>query len=124
MKFRKKPVVIEATQWFKNGDHPDDGTDTFTSGEFVNERCEGRVVRYFRHPNVDGEQLCDGWLTTCGRPAPASPHKVNRSIRSRRLWAMTSRRSVRKSKNLNCDGTMRRRALPPAFPNRTRVCIW
>ena len=23
MKFRKKPVVIEATQWFKDGDHPD-----------------------------------------------------------------------------------------------------
>ncbi len=22
MKFVKKPVVIEATQWFKNGDHP------------------------------------------------------------------------------------------------------
>lgn len=22
MKFRKKPVVIEATQWFKPGDHP------------------------------------------------------------------------------------------------------
>ncbi len=22
MKFRKKPVVIEATQWFKYGDHP------------------------------------------------------------------------------------------------------
>jgi len=22
MKFRKKPVVIEAAQWFKNGDHP------------------------------------------------------------------------------------------------------
>ena len=22
MKFRKKPVVIEATQWFKRGDHP------------------------------------------------------------------------------------------------------
>jgi len=22
MKFRKKPVVIEATQWFKHGDHP------------------------------------------------------------------------------------------------------
>lgn len=31
MKYRKKPVVIEATQWFKKGDHPmvfanDDGT--------------------------------------------------------------------------------------------------
>ena len=22
MKFKKKPVVIEATQWFKDGDHP------------------------------------------------------------------------------------------------------
>lgn len=22
MKFRKRPVVIEATQWFKHGDHP------------------------------------------------------------------------------------------------------
>ena len=22
MKFRKKSIVIEATQWFKNGDHP------------------------------------------------------------------------------------------------------
>lgn len=22
MKYRKKPVVIEATQWFKYGDHP------------------------------------------------------------------------------------------------------
>jgi hypothetical protein len=22
MKFRKKPVVIEAAQWFKHGDHP------------------------------------------------------------------------------------------------------
>ena len=22
MKFRKKPVVIQATQWFKHGDHP------------------------------------------------------------------------------------------------------
>lgn len=28
-KFRKKPVVIEATQWFKNGDHPCDGTERF-----------------------------------------------------------------------------------------------
>jgi hypothetical protein len=23
MKFRKKPVIIEATQWFKIGDHPE-----------------------------------------------------------------------------------------------------
>ena len=23
MKFRKKPIVIEATQWFQHGDHPE-----------------------------------------------------------------------------------------------------
>ena len=23
MKYRKKPVIIEATQWFKHGDHPE-----------------------------------------------------------------------------------------------------
>ena len=22
MKYRKKPVIIQATQWFKHGDHP------------------------------------------------------------------------------------------------------
>lgn len=65
MKFRKKPVVIEATQWFKNGDHPDDGDST----------REGKVVRYFRHPDkaYAGERQCDkcgeimhrhGWIDT------------------------------------------------------------
>ena len=72
-KYRKKPVVIEATQWFKNGDHPEDGTETFSSGEYVNEGCEGKVVRYFRHPYIDGETLCSkcgirmhehGWIDT------------------------------------------------------------
>ena len=62
MKFRKKPVVIEATQWFKNGDHPEDGS-----------HGEGRVVRYYRHPDVDGQTSCKycgnemhihGWIDT------------------------------------------------------------
>jgi hypothetical protein len=22
MKFRKKPIIVDAVQWFKNGDHP------------------------------------------------------------------------------------------------------
>lgn len=48
--FRKKPVVIEATQWFKNGDHPDDGEDVPQrippSRPFI--VGEGRVVRYYR----------------------------------------------------------------------------
>jgi hypothetical protein len=56
-KFRKLPVEIEATQWFKSGDHPDDNRDTFDAGDgpFLG---EGKVVRYFRHPDVPGETLC------------------------------------------------------------------
>lgn len=30
MKFRKKPVVVEATQWFKDGDHPAVRVSRFT----------------------------------------------------------------------------------------------
>jgi len=62
-KFRKKPVVIEAHQWFKNGDHPEDG----------NPEREGAVVRYFRRPDIPGETPCSecgvrfhdhGWIDT------------------------------------------------------------
>ncbi len=69
MKFRKKPVVIEAHQWHKNGDHPDDGGKT----RIMKQGPEGNVVRYFRHPDVGGETLCKhcgirmhdhGWIDT------------------------------------------------------------
>lgn len=90
-KFKKKPVVIEATQWFKNGDHPKDGTERFPSkqvtdnrltggpkdprytGEFAGELLEGKVVRYFRRPDISGEEVCKhcdlamhmhGWIDT------------------------------------------------------------
>ncbi len=52
-KFRKKPVVVEATQWFKNGDHP--------------------AVQYLRHPFVSDIKPCKhcgkmlhahGWIDT------------------------------------------------------------
>jgi hypothetical protein len=79
MKYRKKPVVIEATQWFKNGDHPLD--DAFHSGSAADgtegarqlyER-EGKVVRYFRRPDISGGKVCEqcgktmhehGWIDT------------------------------------------------------------
>ena len=73
MKYRKKPVVIEATQWFKNGDHPSDGNERFTEGEFKGELYEGKVVRYYRTPECNGAQLCKhcgktmhehGWVDT------------------------------------------------------------
>lgn len=70
MKFRKKPVEVEATQWFKNGDHPEDYlslSEGLKPGEFriytFEKMPEGEVVRYFRHPGVDGQSLC-----RCGKP--------------------------------------------------------
>ena len=62
-KFRKKPVVIEAHRWFKNGDHPEDGGS----------ETEGKIVRYFRRPDLGGENHCSecgirfhehGWIDT------------------------------------------------------------
>jgi len=74
-KFRKKPVVIEATQWHENGDHPLDGVgmEAPDGNGGVYERIEGLVVRSFRRPDVPGVSLCDhchtqmhhhGWIDT------------------------------------------------------------
>lgn len=57
-KFRKKPVVIEANQWFKNGDHPDDGLDMAARLSASNVLHEGEVVRYYRRPELDGQKAC------------------------------------------------------------------
>lgn len=84
MKVRKKPVVVEAHQWFVNGDHPEDYMRSETS--FQNGRLttippshrkahnwEGDVVRYYRNPGVSGQSKCDhcgnqfhdhGWIDT------------------------------------------------------------
>ena len=84
MKFRKKPVIVEATQWFKNGDHPldyaagrygyENGELRFFSGEeYRANGWEGSIVRYFRRPDVSGADLCrhcqvtmheHGWIDT------------------------------------------------------------
>lgn len=61
MKFRKKPIVIEATQWFHNGDHAEGQA-----------RTEGNIVPYF-HPGRPGISPCahcdklmqaHGWIDT------------------------------------------------------------
>jgi len=75
MFFRKKPVVIEATQWFKNGDHPQDNCfrPFEDNGVIPHVAREGQIVRYFRHPRISGTQLCSkcgktmhehGWIDT------------------------------------------------------------
>jgi hypothetical protein len=72
-RYRKKPVVVEAVQWFKNGDHPGDGDERFTSGVFMREKIEGRIVGYYRHPRLPGADTCayckrtfydHGWIDT------------------------------------------------------------
>lgn len=73
MRYRKLPVEIEATQWFKRGDHPQDGGECFESGEFKGLLLEGKIVRDFCHPTVPGTngcRYCDkkmndhGWIDT------------------------------------------------------------
>lgn len=68
MKFRKRPIVIDATQWFKNGDHPED-----TGAYMGTSEHEGHVVRYYRTPEDDSELECGycdlpmhdhGWIDT------------------------------------------------------------
>lgn len=73
MKFRKKPVVVEATRWFKNGDHPEDGCGTTTAVTHGSYQGEGKVVRYFRDPETFDDDECEycqqimkvhGWIDT------------------------------------------------------------
>lgn len=55
-KFRKKPTLTEATQWFKNGDHPQDRSIPIEGTE--GRLTEGKVVRYFRSLNIPGGRFC------------------------------------------------------------------
>lgn len=84
MKYRKKPIVIEATQWFKNGDHPLDYANektgfengelrTWTGAEVKANGWQGQVVRYYRTPGCDSQTPCKhcgiimhlhGWIDT------------------------------------------------------------
>lgn len=73
MQFRKKPIVINAVQWFKNGDHPDDACWTVYPGTAAAFLSEGQVVRYYRHPKTDPQRPCEhcgvqmhehGWIDT------------------------------------------------------------
>ncbi len=70
-KYRKKPVVVEATQWHQNGDHPHD--HSISVDENVSYLLEGKVVRRYRTPDLDGQDRCNhcdwtmvshGWIDT------------------------------------------------------------
>lgn len=71
-KYRKKPVVIDAEQWFENGDHSEDHCGIFDAGQEPFQG-EGKVVRYYRTAESDGQDKCKfcgnimhnhGWIDT------------------------------------------------------------
>lgn len=57
-KYRKKPSLTEATQWFQNGDHPLDDSKPVERAEGSPSLSEGKVVRYFRSLNIPGGRFC------------------------------------------------------------------
>lgn len=72
-RFRKKPVVIEAERWFKNGDYPDDACEVLADSQGEPFLSEGKVVRYYRRPDDPGSRACEhcgsvmhnhGWIDT------------------------------------------------------------
>jgi len=73
MKYRKLPIIIEAIQWFKNGDHPEDDCKDFVGSDGKSFPGEGAIVRYYRTPECDGKNKCNycektmhyhGWIDT------------------------------------------------------------
>lgn len=83
-RFRKRPVVVDAAEWRKNGDHPEDYSaqvSGYENGELREwsgdearaKEWEGQVVRYYRTPAADGLEECKhcgrvmhvhGWIDT------------------------------------------------------------
>lgn len=74
--YHPKQAIVQAVRWHKNGDHPkDDVWRPFEdTGLMPKEPREGKVVRYYRHPGVDGYSRCKicerlhrehGWID-CG----------------------------------------------------------
>lgn len=95
MKIRMRPPkansVYDAHIWHKNGDHPEDHCQTFTGSDGKSFQGEGQVVRYYRRPDVPGDQVCElcgatmhehGWIDLSGPDVmgrsygnvPSNPH--------------------------------------------------
>ena len=65
MKYRKKPVVVDAEQWFKNGDVPDANTHPIDSGiEWKCEECGFTASKHNNCPTLEGYHIvCPGdWI--------------------------------------------------------------
>ena len=74
-KYRKKALLVDPVQWFKNGDHHEDGSVIIDLREVGQHSflSEGKVVRHFRRPDVHDGEVCSkckklmcmhGWIDT------------------------------------------------------------
>lgn len=57
-RYRKKPAITEATQWFRNGDHPQDNSKDVETAGGGKVLSEGEVVKFFRRLNIPGNRFC------------------------------------------------------------------
>lgn len=62
MKYKKRPTLIEASQWYRNGDHPEDDSQPIDTSDGTFQLTEGKVVRFFRSLNIPGNRVC----SACG----------------------------------------------------------
>lgn len=57
-KYRKKSLLIEATQWFQNGDHPQDESEPLESSGEPTQLSEGKVVQHYPALEVPEIRFC------------------------------------------------------------------
>jgi hypothetical protein len=58
LKYRKKTLLLEATQWFKNGDHPQDESEPLEHSAESAKLTEGKVVQYYPSLEVSENRFC------------------------------------------------------------------
>lgn len=56
--YRKKPSLVEATQWYRNGDHPFDNSKPVDTAGPSSTLTEGEVVKFFRRLGIPGDRIC------------------------------------------------------------------
>jgi len=76
-KYRKKPVIVDATQWWKMGDHPD--VSQFEIHEDDDRGCEQCIRNLSGHgsiPTLEGEHIvCPGDFIITGVKGEKYPCK-------------------------------------------------
>ena len=78
-KYRKKPVIIDAEQWFKNGDVPEANTHPIDSDtEWICQQCGNKASHHNNCPTLEGWHIvCPGDYIIKGIKGEFYPCKPN-----------------------------------------------